>query len=190
MNAEQTLSNAARVRPDRDLGVQRTVAAALVDQLWQAGIDHIVYVPGGPMMPFVSAAFDAGRFRFVLCRHEQGAGFIAEGIARVRRRPALVLVTAGPGVTNVVTPLYVAKQEMTPLLVLSAQVSQEVNGLGAAQELDTVTLLRPVTKRSTGLSHPREAAAVLRHLLTESNTGPAGPVHLSVSCNQWRMEAI
>lgn len=140
------------------------------------------------MMPFVQAAHELGLLRFVLCRHEQGAGFIAEGQARVLRRPSVVLVTAGPGVTNLVTPIYVAKQEMTSMLVISAQVSRQMNGKGAAQELDTVELLKPITKRSVALSQPAETRALLRSLLEEARTPDFGPVHLSVASDLWLQE--
>lgn len=163
----------------------RTVAETLVEEFARAGIRDILYVPGGPMMPFVSTAFATGWFRFVLCRHEQGAGFIAEGLARVQRRPALVLVTAGPGVTNLVTPVYVAYSEMTPVFVLSAQVARHMNGRGAAQECNTVELLRPITKHSVGLGEPQNTREVARRLLAATTAGKAGPVHLSVASDQW-----
>jgi acetolactate synthase I/II/III large subunit len=148
----------------------------------------IPYVPGGPIMPFVQAAHETGLLRFVLCRHEQGAGFIAEGQARVLRRTSAVLVTAGPGVTNLVTPIYVAQCEMTPMLVISAQVSRHMNGKGAAQELDTVELLRPLTKRSVALSDPIMTRALLRSLLKEAQAPRCGPVHLSIASDLWLQE--
>jgi acetolactate synthase I/II/III large subunit len=166
-----------------------TVAGAVVERLYAAGIRHVIYVPGGPMMPFISTAFRSGYFRFLLCRHEQGAGFVADGLARVTRRPALVVVTAGPGVTNLVTPVYVAHREMTPLFVLSAQVARGVNGRGAAQELDTVGLLRPVTKRSEALESRQAAPGVVEQLLHEAMSLSPGPVHLSIAADQW-LEAI
>lgn len=166
----------------------RTVAGALVEEFARAGIRDILYVPGGPMMPFVSTAFATGWFRFVLCRHEQGAGFIAEGLARVQRRPALVLVTAGPGVTNLVTPVYVAYSEMTPVFVLSAQVSRHMNGRGAAQECNTVELLRPITKHSVALGEVHGTRETVRNLLAATTAGKAGPVHLSVASDQWLQE--
>jgi acetolactate synthase-1/2/3 large subunit len=98
----------------------------------------------------------------------------------------MVAVTAGPGVTNLVTAAYVAQREWSPVLIVSAQVSREANGRGAAQELDTVTLLRPVTKRSIALGQARDATAVVLALLDEAASGRPGPVHLSVAADQWK----
>ncbi len=185
-----TLSSAVLLKTPRRAAPRVTVAAIVAEEFERAGIRDIPYVPGGPMMPFVQAAFATGWFRFVLCRHEAGAGFMAEGRARVLRRPSVVLVTAGPGVTNLVTPVYVAHAEMTPVFVLSAQVSRHVNGLGAAQELDTVALLSPITKRSLALTDPLAARELVRSLLAESLVPRSGPVHLSVPSDLWLEEAV
>jgi acetolactate synthase I/II/III large subunit len=153
--------------------------------LVSAGIHFVMHVPGGPLMPFLSAGQRLG-LDFVLCRHEAGAGFLAEGLARVTRKIAVVAVTAGPGVTNVVTPVYVAQREWTPLFILSAQVAHSAEGRGAAQELDTVTLLRPVTKRSVALQPGECVTAVLDDLFAEAKRGRPGPVHLSVAVDLWK----
>ncbi len=141
-----------------------TVAQAIVERLHAARIRHVIYVPGGPMMPFISTAFQSGYFRFILCRHEQGAGFMAEGLARATRRPALVAVTAGPRVTNLVTPVYVAQREMTPVFVLSADVARHANGKrcgtgvghGEPVETDHQTQ-RSDSRREPRVTHRRRA---------------------------------
>jgi acetolactate synthase I/II/III large subunit len=162
------------------------VAEALVTELIAAGVRHIIYVPGGPLMPFLSAAFRRSCFEFVLSRHEAGAAFIAEGLARATRTVALAAVTAGPGVTNAVTPVYVAYREMTPLFLLSAQVSRATLGKGAAQELETASLLQTITKRSETLPDGRTARGRVRELLALTTRGRPGPVHLSIPADVWK----
>jgi acetolactate synthase I/II/III large subunit len=170
-----------RLPPDKS-----SVADAIVAALTHSGIKHLFYVPGGPLMPLLGAFERCRAVQTILCRHEAGAGLCAEGLARTTRSPAVVAVTAGPGVTNLVTAAYVAYCEWTPVLILSAQVSRKANGRGAAQELDTVTLLRPVTKRSESLVFGSSATQVVRDLLQEAQSGRPGPVHLSVAADQWR----
>lgn len=167
---------------------RRDTASVLVREFAAAGIRHLLFVPGGPLMPFLSAAERARSFRFILCRHEAGAGLAAEGLARATRQVAVVAVTAGPGVTNVLTAGYVAFCEGTPLVILSAQVPRSANGRGAAQELDTVRLLEPIMKRSVALSSHHDPTAVVRSLLFAATSGRQGPVHLSVTADQWKEE--
>src|SRR5258705_13027096 len=95
------------------------VVRALVDQ----GVDTIFGYPGGAVLPIYDAIFDANELRHILVRHEQGAGHAAEGYARSTGRPGVVLVTSGPGATNVVTPLADALLDSIPLVVLTGQVA-------------------------------------------------------------------
>jgi acetolactate synthase-1/2/3 large subunit len=170
--------------------IPSNVAEAVVSELMAAGVRHIIYVPGGPLMPFLSAAFRRSYFTFVLSRHEAGAAFIAEGLARATRSVALAAVTAGPGVTNAVTPVYVAYREMTPVFLLSAQVSRARLGQGAAQELETAALLRPVTKQSETLVDGRLARGLVREFLALTTSGRPGPVHLSVPADVWKENSL
>ena len=172
------------------IDIPSNVAEAIVSELIAAGVRHIIYVPGGPLMPFLSAAFRRSHFTFVLSRHEAGAAFIAEGLARATRSVALAAVTAGPGVTNAVTPVYVAYREMTPVFLLSAQVSRATLGRGAAQELHTAELLRPVTKQSETLLEGRRVRALMREFLTLTTSGRPGPVHLSVPADVWKENTL
>jgi acetolactate synthase-1/2/3 large subunit len=150
------------------------------------GAAFIMYVPGGPLMPFLSAVSAARQSRLVLFRHEQGAGLAAEGLARATRKPVIVAVTAGPGVSNVVTAAYVALRELSPVFILSAQVPRSALGRSAAQELDTVTLLAPLVKYSVALPQAMDPRVIVRDLWAEANSGRPGPVHLSVAADQWK----
>lgn len=111
---------------------------------------------------------------------------MADGYYRASRRPAAVAVTAGPGLSNAVTAVALAHEEHIPLVLISAQVARDCLGRTAAQELDTVTLLRPVTKASLPLLSARRTQATLRDLLRLASSGRPGPVHLSVPADLWR----
>jgi acetolactate synthase I/II/III large subunit len=166
-----------------------TVAECLEQVLVQHGIQVLPLLPGGPLTPLLEAVHRRGRLRTVLCRHESGAVMMADGYFRLSRRLAAVAVTAGPGLSNAVTAVALAHEEQIPLLLISAQVASECLGRTAAQELDTVTLLRSVTKASLALESARRTQATLSNLLRVAISGRPGPVHLSVPANLWRQRA-
>ena len=86
--------------------------------------------------------YSSKHFDFILPRHEQGAGHMAQGYARASGKPGVVLVTSGPGATNCITPLQDAFCDGTPLVVFTGQVSTKVMGTDAFQEADVVGLTR------------------------------------------------
>jgi acetolactate synthase-1/2/3 large subunit len=161
------------------------VAECLEEVLAQHGVTVLPLLPGGPLMPFLRAVHARRRVKTVLCRHESAAVMMADGYYRLSHRVAAVAVTAGPGLSNTVTAVALAHAEQIPLVLISAQVATECDGRTAAQELDSVTLLRPVTKASRGLWAPRRAQAVLTDLIRIAVSGRPGPVHLSVPADAW-----
>lgn len=168
---------------------EQTVAECVEHVLVQHGIRVVPLLPGGPLTPLLEALHRRGRLRTVLCRHESGAVMMAEGHFRSSRRLAAVAVTAGPGLSNAVTAVALAHEEHIPLLIISAQVATDCHGRTAAQELDTVTLLRPVTKASRALSAAQRAQATLSDLFRIASSGRPGPVHLSVPSDLWKQRA-
>src|ERR1700749_5061945 len=108
------------------------VIAALADQ----GVEHIFGYPGGAVLPIYDAMFQQDKVQHILVRHEQGAGHMAEGYARSTGKVGVVLVTSGPGATNVVTPLTDALMDSIPIVVLTAQVPTALFGSDAFQECD------------------------------------------------------
>lgn len=166
-----------------------TVAECVEHVLVQHGIRVLPLLPGGPLTPLLEAVHRRGRVRTVLCRHESGAVMMADGHYRLSRRLAAVAVTAGPGLSNAVTAVALAHEEHIPLLIISAQVATDCVGRTAAQELDTVTLLRPVTKASRALTAAARTQATLSDLFRIATSGRPGPVHLSVSSDLWKQRA-
>ncbi|CAI4212123.1 unnamed protein product [Parascedosporium putredinis] len=98
---------------------------------------HIGY-PGGAILPVFDAIYNSKHFDFILPKHEQGAGHMAEGYARASGKPGVVLVTSGPGATNVITPMQDAYSDGTPWL--SSADSD------AFQEADVIGISRACTK--------------------------------------------
>ena len=86
------------------------------------GVTHIAGIPGGFNLPLYDALGRRGTIRHILARHEQGAGFIAQGMARVTGRPGVVFATSGPGATNTLTALADARMDSVPLVCITGQV--------------------------------------------------------------------
>lgn len=135
----------------------------VVEQLVLSGVDTVFGIPGGAILPLYDAIERAG-LRHVLARHEQAAGFMAQGLARASGRVGVVLATSGPGATNLLTALADAQADSVPLLALTAQVPRALMGTDAFQEVDTVGLARPVTKACWLAT----SAAVLERRLPEA----------------------
>jgi acetolactate synthase-1/2/3 large subunit len=110
------------------------------------GVKHIFGYPGGAILPVFDAIYNSPHFDFVLSRHEQGSGHMAEGYARASGRPGVILVTSGPGATNAVTAMQDALSDGTPLIVFCGQVPTTAIGTDAFQEADVVGISRSCTK--------------------------------------------
>ena len=104
--------------------------------LERQGVTTLAGIPGGANLPLYDA-LQGSSIRHVLARHEQGAGFIAQGIARATGRPAVCLGTSGPGATNLLTAIADAKLDLIPLIAITGQVPRNMIGTDAFQEVDT-----------------------------------------------------
>ncbi|RHY07598.1 hypothetical protein DYB25_009396 [Aphanomyces astaci] len=142
----------------------------------EMGVDTIFGYPGGAILPVFDEIFESPHFKFVLCRHEQGAGHMAQGYARATGKPGVVLVTSGPGATNTVTPLQDALMDGTPIIVFSGQVATPVLGTDAFQEADILGITRPCTKWNVQVRHVNDLARNVREAFHIATTGRPGPV--------------
>src|SRR5258708_27715776 len=152
-----------------------TGAQALLRCLELEGVEVVFGLPGGAVLPIYDALVDSP-IRHVLARHEQGAGHMAEGYAHVSGRAGVAIVTSGPGVTNMVTPLCDAHCDSIPMVVVSGQVNRAAIGTDAFQECNTMGLTIPVTKRSWTPRHPEEIPQVVRQAFRTATAGRPGPV--------------
>lgn len=91
--------------PDMDESfIGKTGGEIFHEMMLRKGVKHIFGYPGGAILPVFDAIYNSKHFDFILPKHEQGAGHMAEGYARASGKPGVVLVTSGPGATNVITP--------------------------------------------------------------------------------------
>src|SRR5258708_17879731 len=106
----------------------------LLRALEEEGVTHIFGVPGGPLVPLFEALAERERIKPILAKHEEGAAFMAEGYARVRRGLGVCCATSGPGATNALTGVASAYSDSIPVLALTAQVPTNVFGKGGVQD--------------------------------------------------------
>ena len=132
--------------------------------------------PGGAILPVFDAIYQSKHFDFILPRHEQGAGHMAEGYARASGKPGVVLVTSGPGATNVVTPMQDALMDGTPLVVFCGQVVTSAIGSDAFQEADMVGITRPCTKWNVLVKNIAELPRRINEAFEIATSGRPGPV--------------
>ncbi|KAI5120468.1 hypothetical protein M0805_006488 [Coniferiporia weirii] len=146
------------------------------EMMLRHGVKHIFGYPGGAILPVFDAIYNSKYFDFVLPRHEQGAGHMAEGYARVSGKPGVVLVTSGPGATNVVTPMQDAMSDGVPMVVFSGQVATSVIGSDAFQEADIVGISRSCTKWNVMVKDISELPRRINEAFKIATSGRPGPV--------------
>ena len=159
---------------------QMTGAAMIVRALIDHGVKHIFGYPGGAVLPIYDELFQQSDVEHILVRHEQGAGHAAEGYARSTGKPGVVLVTSGPGATNMVTPLADALMDSIPLVCITGQVPTHLIGNDAFQECDTVGITRPCTKHNWLVRDVNDLAKVLHEAFYVASSGRPGPVVVDV----------
>ena len=159
---------------------QMTGAAMIVRALIDHGVQHLFGYPGGAVLPIYDEIFQQSDVEHILVRHEQGAGHAAEGYARSTGKPGVVLVTSGPGATNMVTPLTDALMDSIPLVCITGQVPTHLIGNDAFQECDTVGITRPCTKHNWLVRDVNDLAKVLHEAFYVATTGRPGPVLVDV----------
>lgn len=146
------------------------------EMMLRHGVKQIFGYPGGAILPVFDAIYNSPHFEFVLPRHEQGAGHMAEGYARVSGKPGVVLVTSGPGATNVVTPMQDALSDGIPLVVFCGQVATSAIGSDAFQEADIVGISRSCTKWNVMVKDISELPRRINEAFKIATTGRPGPV--------------
>jgi acetolactate synthase-1/2/3 large subunit len=159
--------------------MKATGAELIVKLLERQGIAIVAGIPGGANLPLYDA-LHSGTIRHVLARHEQGAGFIAQGMARATGQPAVCLGTSGPGATNLLTAIADAKLDSIPLVAITGQVPRAMIGTDAFQEVDTYGLTVPITKHNYMVRSGYELLDVIPEAFRIAASGRPGPVVIDV----------
>ena len=146
------------------------------EMMLRQGVKVVFGYPGGAILPVYDAIYNSDYFDFILPRHEQGAGHMAEGYARVTGKPGVVLVTSGPGATNMITPMQDALSDGLPMVVFSGQVPTTAIGTDAFQEADVIGISRSCTKWNVMVKNTEELPRRINEAFEIATSGRPGPV--------------
>ncbi|MEM9756074.1 MAG: thiamine pyrophosphate-binding protein [Pseudomonadota bacterium] len=153
-------------------------ADVLARRLFDAGIRYAFGMPGGEVLTFVDALGQAG-IEFVLVRHENAGGFIAEGVHHATGAPALLVTTVGPGALNAVNVVENARQDRVPMIVVTGAIDADVAARYTHQVLDQVAVFRTITKASFTMV-PGAAEALSDRAVAVATDPRPGPVHIDL----------
>jgi acetolactate synthase-1/2/3 large subunit len=153
------------------------------EMMKEQGVKSIFGYPGGAILPVFDAIFESKYFDFILTRHEQGAGHMAEGFARVTGKPGVCLVTSGPGATNLLTPMQDAMSDGTPMVAISGQVATSAIGTDAFQECDIISMSKTCTKWNAQVRNVHHLPAIIETAFKIAKMGRPGPVLIDLPKN-------
>jgi len=159
---------------------ERSGAHILLEALKAEGVDTVFGIPGGAVIPVLDAFYDDADLRFILMRHEQGAGHAADGYARASGKVGVCLATSGPGATNLVTALATANFDSVPMVAITGQVKTHLIGNDAFQEADITGIARPCTKHTYLVRDVARLGECLRAAFHIARTGRPGPVLVDI----------
>ena len=157
-----------------------TGAQIVVRLLERQGVRTLAGIPGGAILPIYDALSRSTKLHHVLARHEQGAGFMAQGMARATGIPAVCMASSGPGATNLLTAIADAKLDSIPLVAITGQVPKSMIGTDAFQEVDTYGLSIPITKHNFLVGSAEELLDVVPLAFRLAASGRPGPVLIDI----------
>jgi acetolactate synthase I/II/III large subunit len=152
---------------------QQTAGRLLVRSLVQQGVKHIFGIPGGKILPTFDVLRDEGP-QLIVCRHEQNAAFMAAAVGRLTGRPGVCLVTSGPGTGNLVTGAATATTEGDPMVAIGGVVSLADALKQTHQSMDSVAIMKPVTKFSVAINSPEAAGEAVANAFRAAMAPRAG----------------
>ncbi len=155
-----------------------TSATILAEALAAAGCEKAFGIPGGEVLS-VMRALDAAGVSFTLTKHENAAGFMAEGVYQATGRPAILVATIGPGLANAVNVIANAEQDRVPLVVITGCVDAADSASYTHQVFDHCAVLAPITKASISLV-PGAVATQVEKAVRLATEGRPGPVHIDL----------
>lgn len=154
-------------------------ARIILDYLEQESVPFVAGMPGGANLPLYDALHSSSIVS-ILARHEQGAGFIAQGYARATGKVGVCFATSGPGATNLITSLADAKLDSIPIIAITGQVPRDLIGTDAFQEVDTIGIARPGVKEAFFARDAQSLYDILPAAFAVARSGRPGPVLIDV----------
>ena len=159
---------------------QITAASLFYKNLIKNKVSDIFIYSGGSIMPFIDTLYKSKDINYYINSHEQNCGHAATGYAKSSKKTGVAIVTSGPGITNLITPLLDAKNDSTPFVAFSGQVPIEAQGTNAFQEAPAIELTKNVTKWSYQVQDIKELDNVMDEAFKVANHGKKGSVHIDL----------
>lgn len=159
--------------------MRKTGSEIIVHLLESFGIKTVAGIPGGSILPLYDE-LERSSIRHILVRHEQAAGFIAQGMTRSTGVPAVCMATSGPGAMNLLTAIADARCDSIPIIAITGQVNTYLLGTDAFQEADTFGLSFSITKHSIMVKTPEELLTAIPEAFAIATSGRPGPVLIDV----------
>ncbi|RTL48241.1 MAG: acetolactate synthase large subunit [Rhodocyclaceae bacterium] len=155
-------------------------AELIVRLIARQGVEFVAGIPGGAILPVYDALAGFPALRHVLARHEQGAGFIAQGAARATGQVGVCIASSGPGASNLVTALADAMLDSIPIVAITGQVPRAMIGTDAFQELDICSVAAPIAKEVLFINHAADLLEAIPRAFRIALSGRPGPVLIDV----------
>jgi acetolactate synthase I/II/III large subunit len=145
--------------------------------LEEEGVEYIFGLPGEETNDLMMSLLDS-KIKFILVRHEQAAAFMADVYGRVTQKVGVCLSTLGPGATNLTTGVANANMDRSPILAITAQTDTHLLHKESHQNMDAVTMFKPITKWSWSIRNANSISEIIRRAFKISLEEKAGAVHL------------
>lgn len=158
----------------------KRAADLIVEALEEYGVERVWCVPGESYLALLDALHDTSKIETIPCRHESGAGFMAVAEAKLTRKPAVYMVSRGPGATNGSIALHVAEQDAAPVVHIIGQVARHERGKGSWQEIDYEDFFGSIAKGVWEITQAQDIVPVMAEAFETAMSGTPGPVVISV----------
>lgn len=158
-------------------------AQAVIKSLEDKGVKTIYGYPGGAVLPLYDALLGTQKIKHILTRNEQSAAHAASGASRSGGSIGVCMATSGPGATNLVTGIATAFMDSVPLIAITGQVSTDMIGTDAFQEVDITGITLPIIKHSYLVKDANELPQIIEDAFHIANTGRKGPVLIDIPKN-------
>lgn len=156
-----------------------TGGQVIYQKLIDNNVEDVFMYTGGAIMPLIDA-FAVKKINYFINTHEQSLGHSATGYAKSTNKTGVCIVTSGPGLTNMVTPIVDANNDSTPLVIFSGQVPKKVMGSSAFQECPSTEITKSITKWNYCVQNIEELPYIVDKAFQIANTGKKGVVHIDL----------
>ena len=158
-------------------------AAYVVKALQEEQVDILFNYPGAATIDIMDELYKQDQVKVILPRHEQALAHAADGSARSTGKVGVCMVTSGPGATNLVTGIATAYSDSVPMVCITGQVDLSLMGNDAFQEVDTVGIVRNVSKYAVTVRDRKDLGRILKEAFYIARTGRPGPVLVDIPKN-------